>query len=349
MRLTKYLAVIPTAALLAVSVSIPAAFAQSTGAATAEGVAVDLNGSLAGIALIDANSTIGSVSSPPTSSDTAASLSSAGGTGTTSAGVVTTSATTTSTDNEGTAQITGLNYALLGEPLLDGNGNIISATANCPTGGQPTATTNTAGLEVLGSSVNLSPNTSVTESSAVTSLPPVVGLTSLTENATASNVEQTTGSTALATAVLVTVTLDATVAGTTTTIPVGTITLAHVTCDSAAATPAVAAPTAAASASPAAASSSHASTTKAASTLTPRVATPTKATMPTPAPGTVVSSATTASPSPAAGTLVSGATTVHTGEPWAGSLPYVIGALLAGLALVATGALARRRVRSSLG
>jgi MYXO-CTERM domain-containing protein len=45
----------------------------------------------------------------------------------------------------------------------------------------------------------------------------------------------------------------------------------------------------------------------------------------------------------AAGSAVKSATSVHTGEPWAGSRPLVIGALLFGAGLVGAGAWARRR------
>ena len=44
------------------------------------------------------------------------------------------------------------------------------------------------------------------------------------------------------------------------------------------------------------------------------------------------------------GSSTSGATTVHTGEPWAGSAPYALGAGLAGASMLGAGLLVRRRV-----
>ena len=44
---------------------------------------------------------------------------------------------------------------------------------------------------------------------------------------------------------------------------------------------------------------------------------------------------------------VSGATSVHTGEPWAGSTPEVVGVGLGGGALIATGLVLRRRRRQA--
>jgi hypothetical protein len=43
-------------------------------------------------------------------------------------------------------------------------------------------------------------------------------------------------------------------------------------------------------------------------------------------------------------TAISGATTVHTGEPWAGSTPYVLLVLGFGLSLLGFGGIRRRRV-----
>jgi len=105
------------------------------------------------------------------------SLATSGTLGASSTGAISTSATTTASQNEGTAQIAGLDFNLLGTPLLSGSGSVITADASCPTNGQPTASTNLAGLEVLGSSVNLAANASTTETAAVTSLPAVLGLT----------------------------------------------------------------------------------------------------------------------------------------------------------------------------
>ena len=42
-------------------------------------------------------------------------------------------------------------------------------------------------------------------------------------------------------------------------------------------------------------------------------------------------------------TAINGASTVHTGEPWAGSTPYVLAALAFGISLLSLGALVRRR------
>jgi len=60
-----------------------------------------------------------------------------------------------------------------------------------------------------------------------------------------------------------------------------------------------------------------------------------------------VTGATTATPSTTATTdptPISGATTVHTGEPWAGSKPFVIVLIAFGLSLMGLGYFQRRRV-----
>jgi hypothetical protein len=44
---------------------------------------------------------------------------------------------------------------------------------------------------------------------------------------------------------------------------------------------------------------------------------------------------------------VAGATSVHTGEPWAGSKPWLIAVLALGLALTAMGQTMRRRSRTN--
>jgi len=44
---------------------------------------------------------------------------------------------------------------------------------------------------------------------------------------------------------------------------------------------------------------------------------------------------------------ISAATSVHTGEPWAGSLPYVVGVSSGGSLLVGGGLVLRRRRRSA--
>ena len=71
------------------------------------------------------------------------------------------------------------------------------------------------------------------------------------------------------------------------------------------------------------------------------VTTPPSVTSPPSAPagGSAVTSPATA----AAGSSVPTATTVHTGMPWAGSLPYVVGTAAVGSLLVGTGLFRRRR------
>jgi uncharacterized repeat protein (TIGR01451 family) len=65
-------------------------------------------------------------------------------------------------------------------------------------------------------------------------------------------------------------------------------------------------------------------------------------------PGTPTTTTTTTSPvtkveTGSAPTAINGATTVHTGEPWAGSTPYVLTALAFGISLLSLGAVVRRR------
>jgi hypothetical protein len=52
---------------------------------------------------------------------------------------------------------------------------------------------------------------------------------------------------------------------------------------------------------------------------------------------------TTSASGTAATQTVSGATTVHTGEPWAGSKPFVVVLVVFGLSLMGLGYLKRRR------
>jgi MYXO-CTERM domain-containing protein len=51
----------------------------------------------------------------------------------------------------------------------------------------------------------------------------------------------------------------------------------------------------------------------------------------------------TAAATGAAPTVIGGATTVHTGEPWAGSRPYVVVVFALGLSLLGLGEVRRRR------
>jgi hypothetical protein len=80
---------------------------------------------------------------------------------------------------------------------------------------------------------------------------------------------------------------------------------------------------------------------------------------PVPPPATPATPATSPATSPAKGSgpapvtaaakdaAITGATTVHTGEPWAGSTPYVLAVLALGLSLLGFGQVRRRRsVRS---
>jgi hypothetical protein len=56
---------------------------------------------------------------------------------------------------------------------------------------------------------------------------------------------------------------------------------------------------------------------------------------------------TTAPPTAAAGSVVPNATTVHTGEPWAGSGPYLLGTAGMGALLTGAGLFWRRRMLHS--
>lgn len=60
-------------------------------------------------------------------------------------------------------------------------------------------------------------------------------------------------------------------------------------------------------------------------------------------PATTPAASTASSPVAATPAAISGATTVHTGEPWAGSKPYVIAVVAFGLALMGFGFFERRR------
>ncbi|HXQ44220.1 MAG TPA: hypothetical protein VN816_06250 [Acidimicrobiales bacterium] len=62
-----------------------------------------------------------------------------------------------------------------------------------------------------------------------------------------------------------------------------------------------------------------------------------------PPPSTVTSSPKAPVTSPAAGSAITGATSVHTGEPWAGSTPYVVTLLALGLSLLGLGQVRRRK------
>ena len=79
-------------------------------------------------------------------------------------------------------------------------------------------------------------------------------------------------------------------------------------------------------------------------TTSPTPTTTTTTTTPvTTTPGDTTTATTTVLPSASPAKAISGATTVETGEPWAGSTPYVVAVFAAGLALLGCGELRRRR------
>lgn len=86
------------------------------------------------------------------------------------------------------------------------------------------------------------------------------------------------------------------------------------------------------------------SSTTPGTTSTPTTPATTPATTPGTTPATTAATVPVTAP---ATSTVTGATTVHTGEPWAGSTPFELGAAAAGLGLLALGEVLRRRVRRS--
>jgi hypothetical protein len=97
------------------------------------------------------------------------------------------------------------------------------------------------------------------------------------------------------------------------------------------------------SAAPVTAANSPTSTSTS-TTVTTTSATTTPATTPAATPAATAPAASTVSdPATATPAAISGATTVHTGEPWAGSKPYVIAVVAFGLALMGFGFFERRR------
>ncbi len=183
------------------------------------------------ITLIGANATVASVTAPPDSSVNAVSVAAAlgGSTGVTvQGGVASASATSSQTQSQGRSQVTGLALSILGSSTT---ATVLSGEATCPAGGQPVAKTVVTNLSVLGQAVNATVNGApVTVTTALT----VPGLANATLSAVVqTRIEQTTATTATATALRITFTLTATtLGGVAVTIPVGTLEAGNATCTS---------------------------------------------------------------------------------------------------------------------
>ncbi len=201
------------------------------GDAQATGARIDLDGTVGTTLVARGTADVGTVTAPPTDSRTALALAlDAPGTAVTTAGVVSTSAQATDVQSRATAQVTNPRISVLGLPLL--TADTITATATCPAAGPGAATTQFAGLQVLGEAVTqeqIAAGVTV-ESDVTPPLPAVPGMTRLVVRATVSQLRQQTQTTAAATAVQVQVDLIDTTDGVTTTTSAGTIQLAAASC-----------------------------------------------------------------------------------------------------------------------
>jgi hypothetical protein len=222
------------------------------GDASARGVVIGLNASVASIPVITANATIGTATAPAgggTDTSTALAVTVPTPVGVTVTGtVVQVTATRGATASSASATVANFGLNVLGTSVL--SATAATATVNCPQVGAQTADARLANVVLFGTPVTVLANTpGVTQSAAVT----VPGLTGATLTVTLTEVETTSATGATAIALLARVTLNGSVAGIPVTIPVGQVILAEAICERPAAAPATtppATPTATATARP---------------------------------------------------------------------------------------------------
>src|ERR1700730_9157749 len=169
------------------------------GDASARGVVFNLNASVAGVAVIAANATIGTATAPPaggTDTHTALAVTVPGAVGVTASGtVVQVTATRGAAASSASANVANLALGVLGTQRR--KPTAATATGNCPREGAQTANTTLTGLSLFGTPETLVANTpGVSLSNPVT----VPGLAAATLNATLTRVETTSATGALAVA-----------------------------------------------------------------------------------------------------------------------------------------------------
>ncbi len=196
--------------------------------AEATAFAINLNASVGTppLTVVRAAARLASVDAPPNSSATVASIAARLGTTVAVAadGVATASATSSAAQNRGTSAVNGLVAAVLGLPIT---ATTLSGTATCPIGGPPTAATVVQTLSVFGTTITAVPN-----GAAVNVVVKLTGpLLGLSLNASVrTSIEQTTATTADATALLITLTLTGSLGPVTVNVPVGTIVAGEASC-----------------------------------------------------------------------------------------------------------------------
>ncbi|MFC8850424.1 MULTISPECIES: IPT/TIG domain-containing protein [unclassified Micromonospora] len=185
---------------------------------------------MTGVAVITADATIGTATAPAaggTDTETLLAVSVPGALGVTASGTVEeVTATRAAGASSASASVNGLNLAVLGVDVLDAAE--ATATAICPQVGATSADTTLVGLELFGSAVTLTANTSAVVGSSAVVVPGLVGASL---NASLTRVETTTATGATAITVRAALTLSGTVLGVPTTIPVGTVIVAEATCE----------------------------------------------------------------------------------------------------------------------
>lgn len=218
-------------ALLA-SALMPGVAVAAPGDASARGVVYDLNGSVQGVPVVFAGAVAGAADAPAgggTDTDTPVDVADplAGAVGVTATGTADkVTATRGATASTAFARVSGFTLGVLGIPVLATTGDV-TATANCPLTGAPTAGTTLAGLTVFGVPTTLAANTpATTRTAAVT----VAGLAGAQLTAALTRVETAVDPDATAIAVRATLSLAGTVDGVPTTIPLGTVTIASASC-----------------------------------------------------------------------------------------------------------------------
>ncbi|MEW2443157.1 IPT/TIG domain-containing protein [Micromonospora marina] len=216
------------AGLAAMGLGTPAHAAP--GDANARGVVVDLSAEVAGVAVINADATIGTATAPAaggTDTETLLAISIPGALGVTASGTVEeVTATRAATSSSASSSVSGLQVSLVGVDVLDADE--VTAAVTCPQVGATSADTTLVGLELFGSAVTLTANTPAVVGSAAVIVP---GLAGASLSASLTRVETTTAAGATAIAVRATLTLSGTVLGVPTTVPVGTVVVAEATCE----------------------------------------------------------------------------------------------------------------------
>jgi hypothetical protein len=208
----------------------PQAAQAAPGDASARGVIFALNGSVAGVPVVQAQRTFGAADAPPgggTDRDTDIPVAFAPGeaTGVAATGTVNEVRATRGTfESSAFSRVTGAGFSILGVPVV-ATGEA-QASVTCPVAGPNTADTVLTGFVLFGQPTTLEPNVPITRSTGVT----VPGLTGAQLTATVRRVETTSATGAFALALETTLTLTGTAPTGAVSVPLGTVQIARATC-----------------------------------------------------------------------------------------------------------------------